>query len=298
MKKIYKKIQKYFGRLSDLNDRHSSHARLIAFFLGIIVMGSVIWYTYQYFSTASRADNPVVTYVLKTDNCTTKKASSTCKIVGDVGDLIKVHMYLESTGTNKLSGADLIFKYNIGKEGQLSFVSQSSSTFNTTLVAETHDVGLLHLARVNNKNDANLNGAETFTLTFKIEKEGASRVALITSASTIVGPQTTEDGVYTLSPQNEIGPKSNIPADAWKNIYNIAVATNGDNDGDDNPRPTLTPGQTTPGSGTTLTPIQITSAPLPENLKDVDINFRLRFQGIVTQPKNSSPIIVKVKLVT
>ncbi|MBP9691613.1 hypothetical protein KBD81_06055 [Candidatus Woesebacteria bacterium] len=289
MKKIYKNIQKYFGRLSGLSENHSSHARLIAFFLGIILMGSAIWYTYQYFSTQSRATDPVVNYNLQSGNCKTESSASTCAISGKIGDTFKVRIYLESTEGGKLSGADFLLRYNIGKDGHVSYESQSGTAFGTTLVAETHADTLLHLTRVNDKNDLNLTGAEYTEINFKIQKEGTSRIALITSATTIVGPQTNDNGFYELSPQNRIGPKSDDPEKTWDNIYNIKVTS-----GNGTPPTTTTPGQTTPDPTISANPL----TQIPVNLKDVPTNLRLRFQGITTQPKNSSPIKVKIKLVT
>jgi len=60
-----------------------------------------------------------------------------------------------------------------------------------------------------------------------------------------------------------------------------------------------------PASTNSPTPIDQPSTTLPpqpvteiiENRKDINTNLRLKFQGITTQPRNSSPISVQIKLV-
>lgn len=274
--------------------------RFLSMMIGLVAMAGAIIYTYQYFSTQSRADAPVVTYSLSAGNCKTRSGAATCTITGEQETVVPVTVELRASGDNKMSGVDLIFAYNTGTEDMLEYQEGATSLgFDTKAIEETvkhkrtGNGRYLHLTLLADKTDRDLPGYDNITLNFKIKKTGTTRIMLITAASTIVGPQG-NNAPYDLQPQSKLAPQDAQGDALVQNVYNIKVMTSDQTDNGGNPVPTGSTG--TPPTQTTPTNDDANDS-LPVNRKDISVNLRMRLQGITSQPKNSSPIDVKVKLV-
>ena len=201
--------------------------KLLPVVIGILLIGGAIYLTYQYMSTRSLADQAEVTYSLKAGSCQTTNASNTCTIAGTKNQNITVDIDLSSG--SYLSGADLIFSYNRTTPGQLEFVSYQDTlnSFGTEVIKEIHSHpqghNLLHLTLVNKGDDSKLVKRAVIRLTFKGVRAGVTRVNLISSASTIVGPGAS--GAYTISPQSNIGVAGGTtPDEIMKNIPKFVLS--------------------------------------------------------------------------
>lgn len=259
-----------------------STLKILALLIGAIAITFVIYETYRYFSKQSEATTQTVNYSFTANSCTTSQTQKTCTLNGkNVNDTIEIDVNLEAVNSAKISGADLIFAYNIGEIDHMEYLGYTPLNLTTEFVNQTHAspqpqaTRLLHLAIVNTGSDSNLFSQETIRLRFKVLKPGTSRVTLITSGSTIVGPESAD--AYVLSPQN--GLKNTGSTDEYENIYNVSVNSNSG--------PTLTP------TGTqTITP------PPTGTVGKVELNIKVRFQGITQQPRNTQEQKTVVKLIS
>lgn len=279
--------------------------RLLSVLIGILLIGGAIYLTYQYMSTRSLADQAEVTYSLKAGSCQTTNAANTCKISGGLNQNITVDIDLSSG--SYLSGADLIFSYNRTTPGQLEFVSYQDTlnSFGTEVIKEIHShpqgYNLLHLTLVNKGDDSKLVKRAVIRLTFKGVRAGVTRVNLISSASTIVGPGAS--GAYTISPQSNIGAAGGTtPEEIMKNIPNIHVTTTsgGTPPGNGSPYPSGPyPSGPYPSGGITGIPPETSPQPVSQILEqriDAKVNYRIKFQGITGQPKNANSINTKLAI--
>ena len=269
--------------------------RVLALIVGVFAITFVIYETYRYFSQQSEASTPTVNYSFEAGGCTTSPTQKTCTLNGkNVNDTIDIDVKLEAVGSAKISGADLIFAYNIGEIEHMKYLGYTPLNLKTEFVNQTHAspqpqaTRLLHLAIVDTSRDSNLFSEERIRLKFKVLKPGTSRLALITSGSTIVGPGSAD--AYILSPQN--GLKNPGSADGYENIINIKVSTSDS--------ALITPTSTVTPTVLTVTPTVLTVTPTVTpgaGLQDISINFRFKIQGVTSQPKNSSPIEFEIALV-
>ena len=270
--------------------------KLFSFALGIFLFALAVFFTYQYMSTRTQADQAEVAYLLKAGSCQTTNAANTCKISGGLNQNINVDIDLSSG--SYLSGADLIFSYNRTTPGQLEFVSYQDTlnSFGTEVIKEVHShpqgYNLLHLTLVNKGDDSKLVKRAVIRLTFKGTRAGVTRVNLISSASTVVGPGAS--GIYTISPQSNISPSGE---DMMKNIPNIHVTTTSGGtppgDGTPNPSGTNPSGPISPPISGPSGPIVVSDSP-EKILLSAKVNYRIKFQGITGQPKNATSIDAKL----
>jgi|GEM_PF-3585367 len=298
--------------------------RLISIVIGVGMFCYAIFLSYQYMATRTHADQAEVAYSLKTGSCQTTNTANTCKISRGKNQSFTVDIDL--TSGSYLSGADLIFAYNSTTPGQLEFISYQDTlkTFGTEVIKEVHShpqgYNLLHLTLINKGDDSKLSKRAVIRLTFTGVREGVTRINLISSASTIVGPGAS--GAYTISPQSNIGiADGNTPEDIMKNIPNIHVTTtkegiNPSGSPSGEPTGSISPpisGPSGPIEGTNPSdspsgeptgsispPISGPSGPIegtesPETtLASAKVNYRIKFQGITTQPKNATSIDAKL----
>ncbi|PIZ63870.1 hypothetical protein COY16_00805 [Candidatus Roizmanbacteria bacterium CG_4_10_14_0_2_um_filter_39_13] len=271
--------------------------RLLSVLIGILLIGGAIYLTYQYMSTRTQADQAEVAYSLKAGSCQTTNAANTCKISGNTNQPISIDIDLSSG--SYLSGVDLIFSYNRVTPGQLEFVSYKDTlnSFGTEVIKEVHShpqgYNLLHLTLVNKGDDSKLVKRAVIRLTFKGTRTGVTRVNLISSASTVVGPGAS--GAYTISPQSNISAADDPTM--MKNIPNIHVTTTSGGtppgDGTPNPSGTNPSGPISPPISGPSGPIVVSDSP-EKILPSAKVNYRIKFQGITGQPKNATSIDAKL----
>lgn len=266
--------------------RNINKKHVLTTVIGLLLFSGAIYFTYQYMSTRSHADIAEVTYFLSAGSCQTKAASNTCKISKGENQNFTVDIDLSSGAF--MSGTDLIFSYNRGTPGQLEFVSYTDAldAFGTEVIKEIHShpqgYNLLHLTLVNERDDSKLKKRAVIRLTFKGVREGVTRVNLISSSSTVVGPGAS--GAYSISPQSTLGPAGDTtPEGIMKNIPNIHVTTSENVTNPTGTNPTGNP----PVTGTTGIPQTTPST-------SQNITFDIRTQGLTKPAKNVNEIPVKV----
>jgi len=281
----------------------------VAIFFGVGALILAVSLSYQYMNKASKATTPEVTYNLRVGSCSTSDNNNKCDLEVQKDGNIDVVFELSSNITEKMSGADLFFRYNEPTANILEYVNHSVTpgSFDTTVIEEVHDYlgssKLLHLVVVNEGNDDALINTGLITLHFKAINTGTSYVNMLTSPSSIVGP--VDPLEYEIKPQNLPGTTD----DKMANIYhaNINVVTTSTPSGTPTATPTNSPSTTLTPSispsvtpSPTVTPMQtLSETPIPTTPTGnitTKIDYRIKLQGISKLPKQSSPIDVEVTL--
>lgn len=260
--------------------------KLLSILIGVFILAGAAYFTFLNYSQKTRASVPLVTYSLRLDNCQTSSINNKCALTVKKDD--PVSLFIELQSTENISAAEIMIRFNNLADGavlEYQGAVDTTNSFTDIPISEVHKYGptggsLLHQVYVNKGPDTDLKKTALIGLQFTAIKPGKTHITLITGASKVVGPVHPYE--YELSPQNK---NSSSPLDTMQSIFYADITVN----------PLGPPIVVSP-----IVPSVIIISPIPSTIPEppgnATINYRIKLQGISTQPKTTKTLDIKVGL--